>query len=409
MEDFMDEKKEHKKWVIQCIFLIAVLIFILQRFSLIMGVLKSIWGFSFPLILGGIIAYILNLLMSKLEKIYFPNSDKKVVKKSRRVVCMTLSIFIVVGILVLVIQLVVPELVKTFQLIADMAPDYFNKLGIWILGYLETFPDLEQMIQNALDNLAINWEELARNLFNYATNGVSGILNSTLSFVVLLVGGVVNFFIALIFALYILISKEKLLIQIKKICKAYLSDKVRNRIEDICYIANSTFSSFIIGQITEAVILGGLCAIGMMILKLPYAGMTGAFIGVTALIPIVGAYLGAGVGAFMILTKDPMQVIIFLIFIVILQQVEGNLIYPKVVGSSIGLPGLWVLAAVTIGGGIGGIMGMLWSVPIAATAYKLVRKDVNQRVERKKQKELALKEEQRKKEQQKEEKRERKK
>ncbi len=146
-----------------------------------------------------------------------------------------------------------------------------------------------------------------------------------------------------------------------------------------------------------------------MILKLPYAGMTGAFIGVTALIPIVGAYLGAGVGAFMILTKDPMQVIIFLIFIVILQQVEGNLIYPKVVGSSIGLPGLWVLAAVTIGGGIGGIMGMLWSVPIAATAYKLVRKDVNQRVERKKQKELALKEEQRKKEQQKEEKRERKK
>ncbi len=137
--------------------------------------------------------------------------------------------------------------------------------------------------------------------------------------------------------------------------------------------------------------------------------MTGAFIGVTALIPIVGAYLGAGVGAFMILTKDPMQVIIFLIFIVILQQVEGNLIYPKVVGSSIGLPGLWVLAAVTIGGGIGGIMGMLWSVPIAATAYKLVRKDVNQRVERKKQKELALKEEQRKKEQQKEEKRERKK
>ncbi len=222
-------------------------------------------------------------------------------------------------------------------------------------------------------------------------------------------GGVVNFFIALIFALYILISKEKLLIQIKKICKAYLSDKVRNRIEDICYIANSTFSSFIIGQITEAVILGGLCAIGMMILKLPYAGMTGAFIGVTALIPIVGAYLGAGVGAFMILTKDPMQVIIFLIFIVILQQVEGNLIYPKVVGSSIGLPGLWVLAAVTIGGGIGGIMGMLWSVPIAATAYKLVRKDVNQRVERKKQKELALKEEQRKKEQQKEEKRERKK
>lgn len=396
----MEKKKEYKKWVIQCIFLTAILILILQKFSVIVDFLKNIWGIAFPLILGAVIAYILNLLMSKLEKLYFPNSEQKIVKKSRRIVCMILSILIVAGILILVIQLVVPELVRAFGLIAEMAPEYFGKLGTWILGYLETFPDIERSIQNAIENLSINWEELFRNLLGYATSGVSGIVNSTLSFVIFLVGGVINFVIALIFALYILISKEKLLTQVKKICRAYLSDKMRKKIEDICYIANDTFSSFIIGQVTEAVILGGLCAAGMLLLRFPYAAMTGAFIGVTALIPIVGAYLGAGVGAFMILTEDPMQAVLFLVFIVILQQLEGNIIYPKVVGSSIGLPGLWVLAAVTIGGGLSGILGMLLSVPVAATVYKLVRKDVNERVEKKVQQEFIQQREERIKEQQ---------
>lgn len=396
----MEKKKEYKKWVVQCIFLTAILILILQKFSVIVDFLKNIWGIAFPLILGAVIAYILNLLMSKLEKLYFPNSEQKIVKKSRRIVCMILSILIVAGILILVIQLVVPELVRAFGLIAEMAPEYFEKLGTWILGYLETFPDIERSIQNAIENLSINWEELFRNLLGYATSGVSGIVNSTLSFVIFLVGGVINFVIALIFALYILISKEKLLTQVKKICRAYLNDKMRKKIEDICYIANDTFSSFIIGQVTEAVILGGLCAAGMLLLRFPYAAMTGAFIGVTALIPIVGAYLGAGVGAFMILTEDPMQAVLFLVFIVILQQLEGNIIYPKVVGSSIGLPGLWVLAAVTIGGGLSGILGMLLSVPVAATVYKLVRKDVNERVEKKVQQEFIQQREERIKEQQ---------
>lgn len=396
----MEKKKEYKKWVVQCIFLTAILILILQKFSVIVDFLKNIWGIAFPLILGAVIAYILNLLMSKLEKLYFPNSEQKIVKKSRRIVCMILSILIVAGILILVIQLVVPELVRAFGLIAEMAPEYFEKLGIWILGYLETFPDIERSIQNAIENLSINWEELFRNLLGYATSGVSGIVNSTLSFVIFLVGGVINFVIALIFALYILISKEKLLTQVKKICRAYLNDKMRKKIEDICYIANDTFSSFIIGQVTEAVILGGLCAAGMLLLRFPYAAMTGAFIGVTALIPIVGAYLGAGVGAFMILTEDPMQAVLFLVFIIILQQLEGNIIYPKVVGSSIGLPGLWVLAAVTIGGGLSGILGMLLSVPVAATVYKLVRKDVNERVEKKVQQEFIQQREERIKEQQ---------
>ena len=161
--------------------------------------------------------------------------------------------------------------------------------------------------------------------------------------------------------------------------RAYVKEDTIIRLRNIYRTADETFSSFIIGQCTEAVILGTLCTVGMLLLRFPYAPMIGAFIGATALIPIVGAYLGAAVGAFMILTVDPLKALLFIIFIVVLQQLEGNLIYPKVVGSSIGLPGIWVLAAVTVGGGLGGIGGMLLGVPVAATVYKLIRNDVNRR------------------------------
>ena len=216
-----------------------------------------------------------------------------------------------------------------------------------------------------------------------ARSGIGGILNSTISVVGSVVGGVVNFFIGLIFGVYILVSKERLSSQAKRILRAYLKEKTVKEIARIIRTADDTFSSFIIGQCTEAVILGTLCAVGMLIFDFPYAVMIGSFIGVTALIPIVGAYLGAGLGAFMILTVDPLKALLFLVFIVILQQLEGNLIYPRVVGSSIGLPGMWVLAAVTVGGGLMGIGGMLLGVPLTATAYKLLRSDVNARNERK--------------------------
>ena len=207
-------------------------------------------------------------------------------------------------------------------------------------------------------------------------SGFTSFVNSTLTAVGAVVGSVVNFFIGLIFGIYILSGKEKLHSQVSRIMHAYMKERTVARIRYIYRTANETFSSFIIGQCTEAVILGTLCTIGMLLFRFPYAPMIGAFIGATALIPIVGAYLGAAVGAFMILTVDPLKALLFIIFIVVLQQLEGNLIYPRVVGSSIGLPGIWVLAAVTVGGGLGGIGGMLLGVPVAATAYKLIRNDV---------------------------------
>lgn len=222
----------------------------------------------------------------------------------------------------------------------------------------------------------VDWNNVMDKVADVVKSGFTSFVNSTLTAVGAVVGSVVNFFIGLIFGIYILSGKEKLHSQVSRIMHAYMKERTVARIRYIYRTANETFSSFIIGQCTEAVILGTLCTIGMLLFRFPYAPMIGAFIGATALIPIVGAYLGAAVGAFMILTVDPLKALLFIIFIVVLQQLEGNLIYPRVVGSSIGLPGIWVLAAVTVGGGLGGIGGMLLGVPVAATAYKLIRNDV---------------------------------
>ena len=376
----MKEKMGMKRPIIGYILLIAALILGIQNITVVVTVLQTVAGVLQPLILGAVIAYILNILMKKLEKIYFPKSKNRLINKTKRMVCIILSLLLVIGILGLVMGLVLPELVGAFAVIAESVPVYYEKLVAWLMTYSDKFPVIEEYI----NGLQLDWSQITKNLVMYATSGVGGIFNSAISVVSVVVGGIVNFVIALIFAIYLLAGKEKLSAQLKRVLAAYLSEKKRAQLAQMVAVADNTFSSFIVGQCTEAVILGSLCTIGMWILRFPYAPMTGAFIGVTALIPVAGAYLGAGVGAFMIMTVDPMKALLFLIFIVCLQQLEGNLIYPKVVGSSVGLPALWVLAAVTVGGGINGIFGMLLGVPIAATLYKLIGMDVRKKVDKQK-------------------------
>lgn len=374
----MKEKMGMKRPIIGYILLIAALILGIQNITVVVTVLQTVVGVLQPLILGAVIAYILNILMKKLEKIYFPKSKNRLINKTKRMVCIILSLLLVIGILGLVMGLVLPELAGAFAVIAESVPVYYEKLVAWLMTYSDKFPVIEEYI----NGLQLDWSQITKNLVMYATSGVGGIFNSAISVVSVVVGGIVNFVIALIFAIYLLAGKEKLSAQLKRVLEAYLSEKKRAQLAQMVAVADNTFSSFIVGQCTEAVILGSLCTIGMWILRFPYAPMTGAFIGVTALIPVAGAYLGAGVGAFMIMTVDPMKALLFLIFIVCLQQLEGNLIYPKVVGSSVGLPALWVLAAVTVGGGINGIFGMLLGVPIAATLYKLIGMDVRKKVDK---------------------------
>lgn len=364
--------------IVKYFLLAAVLVLGIRYFNVLLGGAGDLWSIASPLIAGCAVAYVLNIVMRKLEKLYFPNSGSRLAKRTRRPVCIVLSLVLIAAVIYLILRLVVPELIKAFAIIGQSIPVAFREVVDWLAENLDEFPQTGQLLEN-LQNLNVDWNSLWDSVINYLKAGIGGFLNSTVTLVGSLVGAVVNSVIALIFAIYILASKEKLSDQLKRTVRAFVRPCWIERCKRILVTADRTFSSFIVGQVTEAVVLGSLCTAGMLIFRFPYAPMIGAFIGATALIPIVGAYLGAAVGAFMILTQDPLKALLFLIFIIILQQLEGNLIYPKVVGSSIGLPGMWVLAAVTIGGGVLGIPGMLLGVPSAATLYKLLGYGVNRR------------------------------
>lgn len=332
---------------------------------------------AMPLFVGVVMAYVINILMCFYERFYFKNSKKAWLLKSRRGTCIVLSLVTVVAILAVVIGIVVPEFVSSIELLVKEVPGVLNKAYLWVIQNEDIKPFLDPEVLNA----QIDWQKMINDIIDVVVTGAGGVMNSALNIASSLFSFAAQALIGFIFAMYLLLNKEKVLGQFNKLFRVYLKDKVRDKMEYFFAVANETFKSYIVGQCTEAVILGVLCAIGMLIFGFPYAGMTGAVIGVTALIPVAGAYIGAAVGAFMICTVSPLKAVLFIIYIVVLQQLEGNLIYPKVVGSSIGLPGMWVLAAVTIGGGIMGIPGMLFGVPLAATLYKLLRADVNHKLE----------------------------
>lgn len=332
---------------------------------------------ALPLMVGGVIAYILNILMSFFERCYFPKSKSKLVQKSRRIACMVLAFVSLIGIIALIIGIVVPELTNCVK-------HLFSKVPVFIENSLNVLQKDENLAEYALAleaYLPSDWSAWQDKLMNGAKavlSGFGGVMSSVVSVVSSVFSGIVTILVALIFSIYLLLDKEKIILQVKRLISTYLPNGDK-KIFYVLHTLNDSFHRFIVGQCTEAVVLGLLCMIGMAIFRFPYAMMIGVLIGFTALIPVAGAYIGAGVGAFMILTESPIQAVFFLIFIVVLQQVEGNLIYPKVVGSSIGLPGIWVLAAITIGGGLMGVMGMLLAVPIVATIYRLLQADVNKR------------------------------
>lgn len=335
-----------------------------------------------PLLLGCVIAYVVNILMSFYERFYFTKGkikDKKWVNGSRRIVCMVLAYLSVVGILFLIFSLVVPQLVECGKLLAKEIPVVLDKAMVYVQNNEKLMKLLGEAGISISQNSISDWEGILKNALTWIVSGIGGVMGSVFTVVSGVFSGAVTFLIGIIFSIYLLISKETLFGQVKKICRTYFKKKVYTKVSYVYHTFNDSFHRFIVGQCTEAVILGMLCMICMLIFGFPYATMIGAFIGFTALIPVAGAYIGAAVGAFMILTVSPVKALFFLLFIVVLQQVEGNLVYPRVVGSSIGLPGIWVLTAVTIGGGVLGIGGMLLGVPIAAACYQMLRADVRSR------------------------------
>lgn len=353
----------------------ALILFLCIRYSeFAIGLLGSVLSAAAPVFIGLVIAYILNILMSFYERHYFARwSQTKVVAKSRRVVCMVLALLTFIGIVALVIRLVIPELISCVSfLISEIPPA--------IETFLKSEFVVEVLPETVLSELSgIDWKNSISTILQVVTSGLGSTMSTIYTAVSSVVSGIVTAFISLIFSIYLLLGKEELQSQSKRLLKNYLRPKWVNKVMYVAKVVNDSFRRYIVGQFTEAIILGLLCMIGMWILGLPYAPMIGTLIGFTALIPVAGAYIGAGVGAIMILTESPVEALIFLLFILVIQQLEGNLVYPKVVGKSIGLPAIWVLATVTIGGSLMGIMGMLIGVPIAASLYRLIREDVNRR------------------------------
>lgn len=322
-----------------------------------------------PLFLGCVIAFILNIMVSLWEKIYFPKSKNKFVLKSRRAICILLSFLSIILILYLIFMLVVPQLIKSMSVFTDKFPELYDDLRSRTIELSSAIPGLQEKLLSS-DKTG---QEAIQKILKTAslwTNSIFNIIGSVFTLIA-------NFVMAAILSIYIVGSREKLGRQFDKLFKKIIPNKFLKKIYYVLEIANSTFASFFAGQFIEAIILGSLCSLGLFIFGFPYAAMIGSVVGLTALIPLIGAYIGGLFGFFMILTQSPLKAFLFIIFLTVLQQIEGNVIYPKVVGGSVGLPGIWVLASIIIGGGLAGIVGVFFSVPIAATLYKILKQYVN--------------------------------
>lgn len=332
----------------------------------ISGFLGKLLAALAPLVVGCVLAYIVNLIMSQYERIYFPKSQKKFVLKSRRPVCLAAALLSLVALITLIILLIIPQLVSCVDLLLfETIPDAIENVTALLKEY-----GIISEEAGSFDAKA--WTELISDNAAALTTGLTGIVGIVVNVVTSVIGGLITAFVSVMFAIYLLLSKETLISHAKTTLRKLMSSSLFYKTKYVLRVANETFRGYIIGQCTEALILGVLCALGMWILGMPYYAMIGALIAFTALIPIAGAYIGGAIGAFMILTVDPIKAVIFVVFLVVLQQIEGNLIYPRVVGGSIGLPAIWVLVAVAIGGGTMGVLGMLLGVPVVAVIYKII-------------------------------------
>ncbi len=361
-----------QKLTAKTVVLIGIIVLAVLYFAEVINIFKYLYGVIFPLLLGAAIAYVLNILVSGYEKVILPNSFNQVIISIRRGVCIVLSILTIILVLLFFLRIVIPQFSQSIGLLAAGFPVLYNNVYVCASQYADEFPVLQQK----LEGLNMDGATALKKVMNVLGDWAWG----TVSFMGSVFGIVINVILAFIFAIYILFGKDDLNDKFGRLLKAYMRAKRRERLYEGLRTADEAFSSYIIGQCKEAIILGLLCTIGMLLFRFPYATIIGPVIGLTALVPMVGAYIGAAIGFLLIVIVDPVKALFFILFIVILQQVEGNIIYPKVVGDSIGLPGIWVFAAITVGAGLLGIAGVLLGVPVAATVYKLLDKSIKERL-----------------------------
>lgn len=357
---------------IQWLALIAVFILAVINWSYLVQTVTMIWSVIFPLILGGMIAFVLNLLMTWIEKYLYPNAKNKYLKGSRRPVAIILAILVVCLVIAATVVIVVPQLASAIMTLIEVVPETIENLTNWFNNQDALVP----LVNDLANQANIDWNSIFTNVASGINNVASSLATTSVSVLTTSVGAVTNIFLGILFAIYILFSKEKLAKQVDRLLTVYVRDDIHQLIENVARVANETFSKFISGMVIEAIILGALVTAGLFILQVPYAAMLGVLQGVMALIPIIGAFLSGAVGVVILLALNPTYAVVYLIFVFFVQQLEGDLIYPRVVGDSIGLPSMWVLFAVTVGGGLMGIPGMLIGVPFLASIYKIIKIDV---------------------------------
>ena len=377
----MNLNKENLKKIRGLIVFTVILLIALWNYSLILDVLGQGVGIVYPFLLGGAIAFVINVPMSFFEEKLFQNQmmkNKKVAQRLARPISLIITLIVVVSVIGLVVFGVLPKLGDTFISIGKGIQSFMPKAQSWAEEIFHNNKEIKEW----LDSLTLDWDKIINEVVKFFTSGASSVLGSTFVVARRIASGIATFVIAFVFACYILLQKEKLNIQIRKVMYAYMKEDLVKKVLDVCSLSYRTFSNFLTGQCLEAVILGTMFVICMGILQMPYAMLIGVLIAFTALIPIFGSFIGCVVGAFLILTVAPMKALVFVIMFLILQQIEGNLIYPRVVGSSVGLPSIWVLAAVSIGASLMGIVGMLVFIPIVSVLYALLRGDVYEHLEK---------------------------
>lgn len=374
----MEISKQTKKHLMQILAFAILLYCGIEHFDVVVMAFRFIIGILMPFIIGGAIAFVLNVPMKKIEKHLFTKNKK--LEKFRRPAAYLLTLVCVIGIMALALVVVIPELGNTITMLMEQIPAAIKAIQEWLLDIPEKWPALAP----AVEELNIDWSSISKTAVDFVQAIASGLVSSGVGFFSGIVSGVTTFVIGFTFSIYVLFQKEKLGCQMKQVLYAIFPDKFTEKAIFVAKLSNQVFSSFLSGQCVEAVILGTLFVIAMSIFRMPYAMLTGIVIAITALVPIFGAFIGCAVGMLLIVMVNPIQAVWFLILFLVLQQVEGNLIYPHVVGNSVGLPSIWVLAAVTIGGNLFGIMGILVFIPLCSVLYALFRTYVKKRLRERK-------------------------
>lgn len=368
----MELSKKTVKRILLIITFTVVLIWGIYNHKLLLNYLGSAYALIRPFVIGLCMAYVVNVIMRPIERMWMKALSKckgKWVKKLKRPICLLLSILLIIGIILAVVFLILPELSDSVSSLVSMIPSYAAEIEGWWDALSA------RLVKYGVDLPRFSFEP--DKLIDFLKDGGTAVINTTLSATTSIVTAVINFVLALVFSVYVLAQKETLKRQSEKVLARIMKPERKKKLIALLALVNRTFTNFITGQLTEAVIIGALCFIGMAIFSMPYAPAISVLVGFTALIPVFGAFIGTAIGAFLILLVKPIQALWFIVFIIVLQQFEGNLIYPKVVGKSVGLPGIWVLVAVTIGGNAMGVIGMLISVPLCSVLYVLARNAVN--------------------------------